>query len=69
MATRINVRELRQSLGLNREDFGKQIGGSSRSVRRWENGEAEPSQMALKRLEELREDQPQGPRRRETVVS
>lgn len=70
MATRINVRELRDSLGLSREQFRKAIGASNRTVRRWENGEAEPSQMALKRLAEVQEEQPSsGPRRREVVLA
>ena len=69
MATRVNVRELRDSLGLNRETFGQRIQASARTVRRWENGEAEPSQMALKLLEGLRNETPSGPRRREAVLT
>ena len=67
MATRVNVRELREQMGLSREEFRELLGASNRTVRRWENGEAEPSQMATKRLNELRADPP-GPRRREAVM-
>ena len=65
MAVRVNVRELRESLGLSREQFRKMLPVSNRTVRRWENGEVEPSQMALDRLTQLREDAPSdGPKRR-----
>lgn len=70
MANRINVRALRQRAGMNRDDFGNLIGSSSRTVRRWENGEAEPSSMACKILyaleQQLGEQAPEaeGPRRK-----
>lgn len=65
MATRVDVRALREGLGLSREEFRKMLPVSNRTVRRWENGEVEPSQMALDRLARLQEDAPQsGPRRR-----
>lgn len=68
MAERVNVKALRDSLGLSREAFGKRIPASSRTVRRWENGEVEPSQMAISRLVALQDEHPpSGPRRREAV--
>ena len=54
MATRVNVKELRSRLGLNREDFGELFPVSSRTVRRWENGEVDGmSPIAERRLSEL----------------
>jgi DNA-binding transcriptional regulator YiaG len=54
MATRVNVRAIRDQLDLSREDFGRLFPVSSRTVRRWENGEVEGmSPMAEKRLSEL----------------
>lgn len=67
MPTRINVRELRDQLGMSRKEFGQCVNASTRTVRRWENGEAEPSQMAMKHLESAREQT--GPRRREAVLT
>ena len=65
MATRVNVKDLRTKLGLNREDFSQKAGCSPRTVRRWENGEADPSQMATRHLEALMQEPPiGGPRRR-----
>lgn len=70
MATRVDVRALRENLGLSREQFRKMLPVSNRTVRRWENGEVEPSQLALDKLAQLQEDAPKtGPRRRETVMS
>lgn len=68
MATRVDVKAIRERFGENREDFGKRVSASSRTVRRWENGEVEPSQMALKHLDALRvESEPTSPRRRVTT--
>ena len=67
MATRVDVKAIRSQFGENRESCGKRFPVDKRTVRRWENGEVEPSPMALKQLDALREevvvDQP-GPRRR-----
>lgn len=69
MATRVDVRALRENLGLSREQFRKMLPVSNRTVRRWENGEVEPSQMALDKLARLQDDAPKdGPRRREATV-
>ena len=64
MAVRVNVRELRESLGLSREQFRKMLPVSNRTVRRWENGEVAPSQLAIDRLSQLQEAQPNTPKRR-----
>jgi DNA-binding transcriptional regulator YiaG len=67
MATRIDVKAIRSRLGENREDFGRRVSASSRTVRRWENGEVEPSPMALKHLDALLADAPEPSPRRRTV--
>jgi DNA-binding transcriptional regulator YiaG len=66
MPTRVDVKALRSQFGENRESFGKRFPVDKRTVRRWENGEVEPSPMALKQLDALRLEtgaEP-GPRRR-----
>jgi DNA-binding transcriptional regulator YiaG len=67
MATRVDVRAIRDRLGENRESFRKRFPVSNRTVRRWENGEVDPSPMAIKQLDALRDEvpvEPPGPRRR-----
>lgn len=75
MANRIDVRALRERAGKNRDDFGKLVGSSGRTIRRWENDEAEPSAMALKLLDalsvQLTDDDPAaatGPRRKSVTA-
>lgn len=68
MATRVNVREVRTRLDLNREEFGKLFPVSSRTVRRWENGEVEGmSPLAERRLSELCETDDGSATRRKPV--
>ncbi|RCJ23274.1 transcriptional regulator [Nostoc sp. ATCC 43529] len=49
------IRELRQQLDLSQKKFAANLGVSLRTVNRWENGSAVPSQMALKLIEEMLE--------------
>ncbi|BAY74060.1 XRE family transcriptional regulator [Nostoc linckia NIES-25] len=49
------IRELRQQLHLSQKKFAANLGVSLRTVNRWENGSAVPSQMALKLIEEMLE--------------
>jgi len=49
------IRELRQQLELSQKRFAANLGVSMRTVNRWENGSAVPSQMALKLIEEMLE--------------
>ncbi|MDZ8023671.1 MAG: helix-turn-helix domain-containing protein [Nostoc sp. SerVER01] len=49
------IRELRQQLDLSQKQFAANLGVSLRTVNRWENGSAVPSQMALKLIEEMLE--------------
>jgi putative transcriptional regulator len=44
------VREIRWRLGLTQEQFAAELGTTSASVNRWENGKTQPSPMALKLL-------------------
>lgn len=68
MATRVNVREVRSMLGLSREDFGKLFPVSSRTVRRWENGEVEGmSPLAERRLSEVCEQHESSATRRKPL--
>lgn len=49
------IREIRQQLDLSQKKFAANLGVSLRTVNRWENGSAVPSQMALKLIEEMLE--------------
>jgi DNA-binding transcriptional regulator YiaG len=76
LANRINVRALREKVGLNRDDFGARVGASGRTIRRWENDEAEPSAMACKILYSLAEQidetpltDAEGPRRKQITAA
>lgn len=50
---RVNVARLRQSMGKDLDEFAKAVGVDSRTVRRWEAAETDPSPMAVRRLNEL----------------
>lgn len=68
MATRVSVKELRHRLDLNREDFGKLFPVSSRTVRRWENGEVDGmSPLAERRLSELCDEHAESGTRRKPM--
>jgi len=49
------VRKLRTKLGLTQEQFAAKIGVTWSTVNRWENGRGNPSPLAIRRIEELRE--------------
>lgn len=49
----VDVRELRQKLGISRDAFAREIGVSYKSVYLWERGKAKPSPLALEKLKEL----------------
>lgn len=49
----MNVRLLRESLGLTQEGLAHELGVSFTTVSRWENGKSDPSPMAIKQLKEL----------------
>jgi len=52
----INVKELRQKLGLTQEQFAVKIGVTSMTIRRWESGRTHPSRMASRLLEEIQKE-------------
>lgn len=56
MAERVNVKALRERLGMSRAELGERVSANKRTVRRWENGESDPSPMAAKHLAQLFED-------------
>lgn len=69
---RVDVRGLRDALKLSREDFGALVPVDKRTVRRWENGEGEPSPMAYHRLCAIRDEHTEPettvPRRRPVTI-
>ena len=48
------IREQRIALGLTQEQFAAKIGVTFSTVNRWENNKAEPSPLAVRRINELR---------------
>jgi transcriptional regulator with XRE-family HTH domain len=50
------VRSLRKRLDLTQERFAGRLGVTFASVNRWENGRANPSPLALRRIEDLVRD-------------
>lgn len=53
--TDIDVRALREALGMTQEEFARAVGVSFTTVSRWERGRGTPSPLALRRLAELRD--------------
>lgn len=51
--SRFNVKALRESMGLDRDEFSDRVGVDVRTIRRWENAEVDPSPMATRRLREM----------------
>lgn len=49
----IDIRELRDRLGLTQQDFAARLGVSVQSVHRWETGKAKPSRIVCKLIELL----------------
>ena len=47
------IRELRLETGLTQEKFGVALGFTYPTISRWENGLAQPSPLAIKRIEQL----------------
>lgn len=47
------VKAIRQSLGLNQQDFATKLNVSYRSISRWETGGAKPGKLATEKLEKL----------------
>ena len=51
----IDVRALREALGMTQEEFARAVGVSFTTVSRWETGRGTPSPLARRQLEQLRE--------------
>ena len=49
----ILIRSLRQDLGLTQEKFAAKLGVTFPTVNRWENNHANPSPLALEKIEAL----------------
>ena len=49
----INIRTLRQTLGLTQEEFAHRLGITVATVNRWENGHNSPTRLARKALYDL----------------
>jgi len=53
--TDIDVRALRDALGMTQEEFAREVGVSFTTVSRWETGRGTPSRLARRQLEQLRD--------------
>ncbi len=51
----VQIRSLRQSLGLTQQEFADQLGVSFVTLNRWENDKAKPSPLAVKKIREISE--------------
>jgi putative transcriptional regulator len=51
----IQIRNLRQRLGLTQEEFAHRLGVTLCTVNRWENNKSEPSRLAQLQLEKFDE--------------
>jgi type I restriction enzyme M protein len=49
----LNIRTLRQTLGLTQEEFAHRLGITVATVNRWENGHNSPTRLARKALYDL----------------
>jgi DNA-binding transcriptional regulator YiaG len=49
------IRQLRKAMELTQEDFAFEVGSTTVSINRWENGKAQPSKVYKRRLKELAE--------------
>ncbi len=49
----VEIRDLRQALGLTQEQFAKKLGVTFPTVNRWENKKARPSPLAQQKLKKL----------------
>jgi len=49
----INIKKLREKLGLTQAEFAVSLGVAEYTVRRWESGAASPSRLARRAIEEV----------------
>lgn len=57
MATRIDIRALRDRYGLTQQEIADRMGVGVRSIKRWEGGHVDPSPMALHMIQQWAEQQ------------
>ena len=48
-----SIRDVRRHLGMTQEQFAHEIAVTVATVNRWENGHTEPSNLALRMIEQL----------------
>ena len=53
MVKEIDVKKLREKLGLTQDEFAVKLGVAPFTIRRWESGKTKPSRMAQRLLEEI----------------
>ncbi len=53
IAMSVDVKQLRERLGLTGQDLAVAIGVSVSTISRWENGKNRPSKLALARIKEV----------------
>ena len=53
MISAMDVRELRQKLGISRDALARELKMSYNAVSLWERGKTKPSPLALEKLKEL----------------
>jgi len=51
----MDIKQLREKLGLTQEQLAHQLGVTVKTVNRWETGKAKPSPLAVKQLSQLSE--------------
>ena len=49
----MDIKQLREKLGLTQEEFAREVSTTTTTVSRWETGRAKPSRMARALLERL----------------
>ncbi len=49
----VDIKQLRQRLGMSRDAFARELGVTYKTVYLWEKGKTKPSPMAQQKLEEL----------------
>ncbi len=52
----MDVKQLRQKLGISRDALARELGVTYKTVYLWEKGKAEPSPLALEKLKELEKE-------------
>lgn len=53
----IEIKEIRQKLGMSQEGLAKLIGVSFQTINRWERGVHEPSPLALEKIRALQKEE------------